>query len=116
MKSTETKQQKPLNKKAMNKANHGNQLTEALQNALSVDDIANCLREMLDAVVVTKGGNTRPDYRTRERALTLLLNYTVGTPVQRQEQVHYNMDIGELDEDELIEELASSPAMLNKVQ
>lgn len=100
MKSTETKQQKPLNKKAMNKANHGNQLTEALQNALSVDDIANCIERMFDAVIVTKGGNIRPDYRTQERAVTLLLNYTVGTPVQRQEQVHYNMDMGELDEEE----------------
>jgi hypothetical protein len=106
MKSTETKQQTPLTKKAMNKANYGNQLTEALQNALSVDDIVNCLQRMFDAVIVTKGGNTRPDYRTQERALTLLLNYTVGTPVQRQEQVHYNMDMSDLNEDELITKLA----------
>jgi hypothetical protein len=116
MPATSNSSPQTISRKDWNKASYGTQLTEALQSAFSLDDVANTLREMLNAVVVSKGGNTRPDYRTRERALTLYLNYTIGTPVQRQEQVNYNMDMGDLDEDELIEKLANSPAMLKKVQ
>lgn len=105
-----------VSRKQFNKLTFGTQLVETLKEAFSPDDIVQCMEEMLNAEIETKGGNIRPDYRTRERAVALWLAYTVGTPVQRQEQVNYNMDMSDLNEDELISKLSQSPAMLTKVQ
>ena len=105
-----------ITKKEWNKASHASSVIQALNDAISGKDIAKMLTGMLDANIVTKGGNERPDYRTRERALTLLINYTIGTPVQRQQQVNYNMDMNDLNPAELVEKLSESPAMIRKLE
>jgi hypothetical protein len=105
-----------ITKKEWNKASHGTDLIQVMRDAVSANQISEILQDMLHADIVTKGGNTRPDYRTRERALTLVMSYTLGTPIQRQEQVNYNMDMNDLNPAELVEKLSESPAMIRKLE
>ena len=91
-------------------------LLETLAASFTDEEIRGTLKDMLTAVVVTKGGNERPDYRTRLEAVKMYLAYIVGTPIQRQEQVNYNLDINDLSEAELTQTLAKSPAMRKKIR
>lgn len=91
-------------------------LVDTLCKRFSGEQIADKISELMDATSVNRAGEVSEDYKTQESAVKLLLAYTVGTPVQRQEQVNYNMDMADLKDGELIEKLASSPAMLSKVE
>lgn len=90
-------------------------LLETLAASFTDEQVKATMKEMLNAEVVTRGGSIRPDYRTRLEAMKMYFAYIVGTPIQRQEQVNYNLDINDLEEDELIETLSKSPAMRKKV-
>lgn len=92
------------------------QLLLTLATAIPAEDIKESLREMMQAVHVTKGGDERPDYRTRLEAVKLLTAYIVGTPVQRQEVASYNYDINDLDERGLVEAMSNSPAIIDKLE
>ena len=45
-----------------------------------------------------------------------MMSYTIGIPVQRQEQVNINLDMNDLNPAELIEKLSESPAMIIKLE
>jgi PhoPQ-activated pathogenicity-related protein len=90
-------------------------LIASLATSFPADKIVEAMNGMFNAVHVTKGGDERPDYRTRLEATKLYFAYIVGTPVKRQEQVNYNLDIQDLSEDELIDTLSKSPAMRKKM-
>lgn len=99
-------------------------LLHTLAMRFSGDDIVNMLEKALSATKVAKIKNEEgktedvdvPDFRTRLDAVRLILSYTAGTPVQREERVNYNMDMSDLDGPELIELLSQSPAMLQKIK
>lgn len=84
------------------------------------DVLAEALKATRSAKVTDADGNTKvievPDHKTRLDANRLILSYTVGMPVQREEKVNYNFDMSDLNSDELIEQLSKSPAMLSKVE
>lgn len=105
-----------ITRKEWNRASYGTALQGALCSSITPDKIRQTLEGMLSAEIVSQGGRTRPDYRTRESAVKLLLAYTVGTPVQRQEQVNYNMDMGDLPKEELLQKLAESPSTREMLQ
>jgi len=83
-------------------------LTATLAKRFPPSVIADKLHEMLSATIESQGGQIRDDTRTQLAAVVTILNYTVGTPVQRQEVVSVNVDTS-------IEELQSqvdmSPAL-----
>lgn len=91
-------------------------LLEAMAQAFPPEKIQEHLKELATASIITKGGNERPDYRTRMEALKMIYSYSVGTPIQRQEQVNYNLDVNDMSEKELVDLLSRSPSMMKKVQ
>jgi hypothetical protein len=62
-----------------------------LAEAFPPEVIIEKIDELMNAEVVTKGGQIRPDTRTRESAVKLLLNYTVGLPIARSENITVNV-------------------------
>lgn len=89
-------------------------VVEYIRERVPAQAICTALKDALSAVRIT-GGKEVADHRTRIEAAKLCLSYTIGTPVQRQEQVNYNFDMDDLDEDDLIMKLAESPAMRSKI-
>ena len=81
----------------------------AVANKFDGDKLAGLLDELCSAQVVTNGGRQVPDNRTRLAAVTLVLAYLVGRPVERQEIVSVNLDADSMTG--LRERLRSSPAM-----
>jgi hypothetical protein len=57
-----------------------------------------------------KAGNERPDIRAIEAGLRFALNYTAGTPVQRQEVITHSPD-DSTDKDDAQELINGSPAL-----
>jgi hypothetical protein len=66
-------------------------LSSMLAEAFPPEEIIEKIKELMNAEVVTKGGQVRPDTRTQESAVKLLLNYTVGLPIQRSENITVNV-------------------------
>ncbi len=60
---------------------------EAINAKIEPDEIANAIREMLDATLASG----LPDWRAREIAIKTYLSYTVGLPVQRQEIIQHRI-------------------------
>ena len=83
-------------------------LSSVLAEKFQPEVIAAKIEELMNAEVVTKGGNVRPDTRTREAAVKLCLDYTVGRPTKRVQTVTVNVDTSTEDAQEL---LANSPAL-----
>ena len=71
--------------------------------------IAKLLGELAEAECITNGGRRIPDNRTRQAALTLMLAYLIGRPVERSESVSVNLTAE--DAVGLRERLAHSPAL-----
>lgn len=59
------------------------ELITALAVAFPADELISEIRMLMRAEVVTKGGMTLPDNRTRLAATQLLFNYLEGRPVER---------------------------------
>ncbi len=107
---------------------HGHKLAKEDCRSLSVklintlvqkfegDAIPSVLGEAMEATMLNRAGDEVPDMRMRLDAVKLALSYIVGTPMQRTENVNYNMDMSDLNSKQLIEQLAKSPAMLDKVE
>ena len=99
-------------------------LLQTMAIMFSGEKITSVLDEALKATrsakVTDADGKTKvievPDHKIRIDANRLILSYTVGMPVQREEKVNYNFDMNDLNPAQLIEQLASSPAMLTKVE
>ncbi len=60
---------------------------EAINSKVSPDDIAEAIRDMLDATLA----NGQKDWRAVEIAVKTYLAYTVGLPIQRQEVVTHKI-------------------------
>lgn len=84
-------------------------LIEAIAAKFPVESIVELLDSLVKAKIVTKGGHEIADNRTRLAAATLMLNYLVGRPVERQEIVSVTVDADA--EAGLSERLAKSPAL-----
>ena len=83
-------------------------LSSLLAERFPPEVIANKLNEMLKAVTVLKDGREKPDLRSREAGLKLLLNYSIGLPIQRTETVTVNVDTSM---EALQEQVNMSPAL-----
>jgi hypothetical protein len=100
LEETEKKAASKLSKTARQKrrADLGNpstisrRLSSMLAEAFPPEVIVEKIKELMNAEVVTKGGQVRPDTRTQESAVKLLLNYTVGLPVIRSENIMVNVN------------------------
>ena len=92
----------------------GQSLIEAIAADAPPDRIARTLSDALSADQVSRSGAVLPDHKTRIAAAQLLLNYSVGRPVERIESISVNLDadssIG------LAERLANSPALLKSLK
>ena len=89
-------------------------LTAILADRFSPEVIADKIEMLFSATIMDKAGNERPDIRAIEAGLRFALNYTAGTPVQRQEVITHSSD-DSTDEDAraLIKE---SPALRRELQ
>lgn len=83
-------------------------LSSVLAERFPPEVIVEHIAELLKAEVVTKGGQVRPDTRTRESALKLLMNYTIGLPTQRTENITLNVTPSNED---IQAQIDSSPAL-----
>lgn len=88
----------------------------SMATMLDGDLLPRTIRDGMTATYINKAGDEVPDHRVRLDAAKLALSYLVGMPIQRQEQVNYNFDMSELDPAQIVEQLAQSPAMLEKVK
>jgi hypothetical protein len=84
-------------------------VVSAVASKFGGEKIAELLDELCRAESMTNGGKLRPDHRTRLAAVTLVLAYLVGRPVERSEVVTVNLDADSMTG--LRERLKSSPAM-----
>lgn len=73
-------------------AHYSTKLIEAMAEAFPVEDIIALLRRLSKAKCYTKDGKEYDDCRTQLAAGTLMLNYVVGRPVERQEVVSVKLD------------------------
>jgi hypothetical protein len=89
--------------------NISRELATALAEHVPSDLIARRIEELVNGTMTNKAGETVPDIRAREAGLKLALNYKVGTPIARAENINVNFDadasIG------LAERLSNSPAL-----
>lgn len=90
-------------------AHYSVKLVETIAQEFPVEDIIALLKRLFKAKTYTKDGKEYDDCRTQLAAATLLLNYVVGRPVERQEVVNVNLDADA--EVGLSERLAKSPAL-----
>ncbi|MFT4177531.1 MAG: hypothetical protein QM627_12875 [Luteolibacter sp.] len=81
----------------------------AVADRFGGEKVAALLDELCVAECITNGGRKIPDNRTRLAAVTLVLAYLVGRPIERQEIISVNM--GADDEQRLLERLVASPAL-----
>lgn len=92
----------------------GQTLIEAIALDAPPDRIAKTLADALAADQVSRAGVVSPDHKTRIAAAQILLNYSVGRPVESIESINVNLDadssIG------LAERLANSPALLKSLK
>jgi hypothetical protein len=93
----------------MNRSNPIQKLSEDLALAVTGEQVAAVLRSALSADTVQRDGSRGPDHKVRIEAARLLLAYTLGTPIQRSENVTVNLDADSMTG--LRERLKASPAM-----
>jgi hypothetical protein len=86
----------------------------AIADQFGGEKIATLLAELCEAESLTNGGNRRPDHRTRLAAVTLVLAYLVGRPVERQEIIQVNLDADA--SEGLMARLKSSPALRSSLK
>lgn len=86
-------------------------LVEHLAQRFPPELIAQKIDDLLKAQHMTKGGNLIDDNRAREAAIKMLLSYIVGLPVQRVENVNYDVP-----EHEALEKLISTPAGIEMME
>ena len=89
--------------------NSGQHLAEALHAEISAERIARVISDGLSATTTTRSGAVEPDTRSRLAALQLLLAYTEGKPIERQQIVVSNVSADPVSDIE--ERLARSPAL-----
>ena len=85
------------------------ELIQSLVEAFPPEVIHGHIAACMSATVVTKGGTVLPDNRTRLAALQLLLAYTEGKPVERQQVetlIHNSDPVADIEE-----RLAKSPSL-----
>lgn len=90
------------------------ELAAALAKFVPGDLIAERIRRLIDATVVTKCGDVVPDIRANEAGLKLALAYKIGTPISRIETVNVNLDADSAVGME--ERLRNSPALRSMFQ
>jgi hypothetical protein len=73
-------------------AHYSTKLIDAMAKAFPVESIVDLLLRLSTAKTYSKSGTEYDDCRTQLAAATLLLNYVVGRPVERQEIVNVNLD------------------------
>lgn len=73
-------------------AHYSAKLIEAMAEAFPVEEIIALLRRLSKAKTYSKDGTEYDDFRTQLAASTLMLNYVVGRPVERQEVVSVKLD------------------------
>lgn len=88
------------------------ELMKALVTRFPPERVIAHLERLMTATAVTKAGREIPDCRTQLAAIQLLLSYTVGKPVERQEIINVNVDPKGADagNEEMKERLRQSPA------
>ena len=84
-------------------------LTAIFAERFPPDVIADHVDKLFSATITDKARNERPDIRAIEAGLRFALNYTAGTPVQRQEVITHSPD-DSTDEDAKAM-IRSSPAL-----
>ena len=67
-------------------------LTAIFAERFPPEVIADHVDKLFSATITDKYGNERPDIRAIEAGLRFALNYTAGTPVQRQEVITHSPD------------------------
>ena len=85
------------------------ELVAAIAKVISPQRIAEAINEMLHAKRELKNGTILPDTRAQEAGVKFYLQYMIGLPVQRVEQVTVNVDADA--EAGLSERLTKSPAL-----
>lgn len=85
------------------------ELVAAIAKVISPQRIAEAINEMLSAKRELKNGTILPDTRAQEAGVKFYLQYMIGLPVQRVEQVNVNIDADA--EAGLTDRLAKSPAL-----
>ena len=81
----------------------------AIADKFGDNKMADMLYELCEAECLTRGGHKIPDNRTRLAALSLVMAYLIGRPVERQEIVNVNLDADS--SHGMMERLKSSPAL-----
>ena len=85
------------------------ELVAAIAQVISPQRIAEAINEMLSAKRELKNGTILPDTRAQEAGVKFYLQYMIGLPVQRVEQVNVNIDADA--EAGLTDRLTNSPAL-----
>jgi len=85
------------------------ELVAAIAQVISPQRIAEAINEMLSAKRELKNGTVLPDTRAQEAGVKFYLQYMIGLPVQRVEQVNVNIDADA--EAGLTDRLTKSPAL-----
>jgi hypothetical protein len=93
-----------------NPATISSRLTAILADRFSPEVIADKIDMLFSATITDKAGNERPDIRAIEAGLRFALNYTAGTPVQRQEVITHSPD-DSMPKDDVQELINGSPAL-----
>jgi hypothetical protein len=104
---TQAKKASPVNASTMRMLQ--SDVLAAVANRFGGERIGQLLDELCEAECITNGGRKIPDNRTRLAAITLVLAYMVGRPVERQEIISVNVDADS--EAGMLERLKSSPAL-----
>jgi len=86
----------------------------AIADKFGGEKIAKLLEELCEAESMTNGGKLRPDHRTRLAAVSLVLAYLIGRPVERQEIISVNLDADS--SEGLFERLKASPALRSSLK
>jgi hypothetical protein len=90
----------------------GPTLLTRLAEVLPPEEIAERIRDMLNATYETKNGDVKTDWRAVEAAIKLYLAYQLGMPVQRQVIVQQAPEAGSATMDRLM----SSPAAVKVLE
>lgn len=89
-------------------------IAAALEKEVSPERLAAALSSALDATTVSRSGIVETDYRTRLQAASLILNYQVGRPKERETPIPAKPET--ISHKEFIADLRQSPAFRREMR
>lgn len=98
--------------KIRNSGDIGPALLVKLAEMIPPEDIAERIKDMMNATYENARGDVKTDWRAVEAGVKLYLSYQIGMPVQRQVVVQQSVESG----DQTMDRLMSSPAAIKVLE